>query len=440
MDLVDDVRPFRVGLIALVIFASAILLVRLIVATFHFLAQRFHIFLPPRVGNLLGLVSVAAAFWAFTDGVIFKFGLQVADASFQEVDALIQDDLVSPTDSTRSGSASSYVKWRDLGKQGRLFVTAGPTAAEISTVAGGDGLQPIRVYVGLNAAPTPKERAQLALRELLRVDAFSRSVLIVATPTGSGWLDPGAMNSIAYLHRGDVAFVAAQYSYLPSPLALATAGAYGVETSKALFEAMYGYWTTLPRNARPRLYVFGLSLGALNADLSFDLHDILSDPFQGALWAGMPFRSVSRNEITVTREPNSPAWLPRFRNGTVVRFMNQNGGLRAPTSRWAPLRIAYLQYASDPVAFFDLKSFYREPEWLRTPRGPDVSPQFRWYPIVTALQLIADIAAGTNATPPGFGHNFAPAHYIDAWHALTEPDGWTDAELDRLKQKFRDAQ
>jgi len=41
------------------------------------------------------------------------------------------------------------------------------------------------------------------------------------------------------------------------------------------------------------------------------------------------------------------------------------------------------------------------------------------------------------SAPPGFGHEFAPADYIDAWVALTEPEGWTEADLERLRNLFR---
>jgi uncharacterized membrane protein len=71
---------------------------------------------------------------------------------------------------------------------------------------------------------------------------------------------------------------------------------------------------------------------------------------------------------------------------------------------------------------------------MREPRGPDVSPDLRWFPVVTMLQLAADIMVGT--APTGFGHEYAPAHYIDAWFALTEPGGWSEAELERLRDRF----
>ncbi|KAG1533994.1 hypothetical protein G6F50_015685 [Rhizopus delemar] len=66
----------------------------------------------------------------------------------------------------------------------------------------------------------PDTRARLALEELKRVGAFKRSALVVVTPTGTGWIDPAAMDAVEYLLHGDVASVAIQYSYLSSPLSL----------------------------------------------------------------------------------------------------------------------------------------------------------------------------------------------------------------------------
>jgi uncharacterized membrane protein len=72
---------------------------------------------------------------------------------------------------------------------------------------------------------------------------------------------------------------------------------------------------------------------------------------------------------------------------------------------------------------------------MKAPVGPDVSPELRWYPVVTFLQLALDMAVGLNV-PIGYGHYFAPQHYIDAWAAVTAPEGWTPAGIDRLKAHF----
>ena len=136
--------------------------------------------------------------------------------------------------------------------------------------------------------------------------------------------------------------------------------------ARALFSEVYGYWRSLPRDARPRLYLNGLSSGSLNSDLSFDLYDIIDDPFNGALWSGPPFRNDAWRRMTAQRDPGSPAWLPRFRGGAVVRFMNQDGGLESGGSDpRGTFRIAFLQYASDPITFFSPQSAWREPGWLQ---------------------------------------------------------------------------
>ena len=434
----SSVRPLSVGLIAALVFGGLYLLGWQFRRTARFVRSKLKRILPRRVAAVLGAVAAVVLFWTIANGVLFTAVVRLADRSSQELDQLIEDEMEPPTDPGKTGSPGSLIAWADLGRHGREFVSTGPTASQISAFHAATAKQPIRVYVGLNAGETERERARLALQELIRAGGFERSVLLVVTPTGTGWIDPASLNPLEYLHRGDVATVAAQYSYLPSALALLTEAPSGAEQARALFQEIYGYWTQLPRERRPKLYLHGVSLGALNSDLSFDLYDILGDPFQGALWTGPPFRSRSWGRITAGRNAGSPAWLPRFRDGSVVRFANQNGGLDVGTAPWGPLRIAFLQYGSDPVTFFTPRSFFREPEWLRAPRAPDVSPRMRWYPGVTMLQVSADLAAGVGAAPLGYGHNYAPAHYIDAWLAVTEPIGWTDSATQKLKALFAD--
>ncbi|MFP4129511.1 MAG: alpha/beta hydrolase [Halorhodospira sp.] len=426
------VHPIAVAAIAVAILAAALALARLFRQSFRFLARRLQRFVPPRVSSLLGVAASLLLFWGFIDGVLVTMALRAADRSYQEVDALVDSEHERPELPARTGSPISAVAWQDLGRQGRSFVASGPRAADLEAFLGEAAQTPIRIYIGLNAAETPEARARLALRELRRTDAFERSLLVLATPTGSGWIDPGAVNAVEYLHRGDTATVTAQYSYLPSPLALMVEGEYGVATARALFEAVYGYWTALPEDERPALYLHGLSLGALNSDRSFDVYDIVQDPFDGVLWSGPPFRSETWRTVTRRRNPGTPAWLPTFRDGEVVRFMNQHTGLEAARGSWGPFRIAFLQYASDPVTFFDPSILYQRPAWLQAPRGPDVSAELRWYPVVTMLQLAADIGAGD--APAGHGHTYAAADYVDAWFALTEPEGWSREELARLRE------
>ena len=434
MEEAGRVQPLVVGGVALTMFLALLAAGRLFRWAFLLPSRKLRHYVPRRVSTFAGLLLAFVVFWSLVEGVLFSMALRAADGSYQQIDALMEPDFPAPGDPLRAGSAESLLAWEGMGRQGRRFISRGPTAEEVREHAGEPAASPMRVYVGLNAAETLEERAELALEELKRTDAFGRSVLVLITPTGTGWVDEAAMKPLEYLHRGDVASVAAQYSYLPSPLALMSEGAYGAEMARALFEKVYGHWSRLPRGNRPELYLYGLSLGALNSDRSFDLYDIIDDPFRGVLWSGPPYRSETWRSITERRRPGSPAWRPRFRDDSVVRFANQDGGLEQGRNEWGSFRMAFLQYASDPVTFFSPGSFYREPDWMKEPRGPDVSDELRWFPIVTMLQLAADMIAGTS--PTGYGHKYAPEHYLDAWVALTEPPGWSDEALARLRERL----
>jgi uncharacterized membrane protein len=196
---------------------------------------------------------------------------------------------------------------------------------------------------------------------------------------------------------------------------------------------VYGHWPTLPKDKRPRLYLHGLSLGAMNSAGSAELFEMIGDPIQGALWSGPPFESRVWRHITDARNPGSPAWLPEFRDGAFVRFMNQHGSPVPADTPWGPMRIVFLQYASDAITFFDFRDLYRRPAWMYPPYGPDVSPELRWVPVVTMLQLALDMSVSTE-TPIGFGHVYAPQHYVVAWRAVTGAPDWAPDALASLKR------
>jgi len=435
MEPVTGARPFEVTAIALATFLVLLALGRLCRLAIHSLAGFTGRYVPRRLANVLGVGLALLFLWLIADNLLVSAVFRGLDASFRELDALIEPNRPQPTDGGKPGSPASLVKWEELGRAGREFIAHGPTAAEIRAVTGRPAIEPIRVYVGLPAADTPGARARLALEELKRTGGFDRSILIVVTPTGTGWIDPAAMDSVEYLRAGDVASVAVQYSYLSSPLSLLAEPEYGAETARALFLEIYGYWTSLPEERRPKIFLHGLSLGSLNSERSAGFIDMLGDPIAGALWSGPPFESDVWRRIADARNPDSPEWLPEFRDGSVVRFMNQNGPAVPTAAPWGPMRIVYLQYASDPVVFFDYRDLYRRPAWMEAPVGPDVSRELRWYPVVTMLQLALDMAVATT-TPIGYGHVYAPQHYVDAWVAVADARDWSPEALEVLKQRL----
>lgn len=436
MPRIDGVAPYKIAAIALGVFAVLLLAGRLFLIVSEGWDRRTSRFLPPRVARAAGLLLAAVLFWAVIDGIAFRLVLRSIDNASRIADLVIPPDLAPPDDASMPGSPASLIAWEDLGRWGRGYVRSGPDRKDIEAFWGEPAQQPIRVYVGLTAAGSAEERARLALEELKRVGGFDRKYLVIATPTGSGWIDPGGADTMEYITRGDVATVAIQYSYLTSVMSVIVDPEHGLEESRALFDLIYDHWTRLPSEDRPALYLHGLSLGAFLSQETVPLLDVLGNPFQGALWTGSPFLSDLWRMVQDRRKPDSPAWRPRFGNGSLIRTRNQEGGLERFDADWGPIRLVFLQYGSDPIVFFDYSLAWRRPDWLLGERAPDLSAQMRWIPIVTMLQVGFDMAVSVGTL--GYGHDYVARHYIPAWAETLAPEGWSPEIEERLVAHLRD--
>jgi uncharacterized membrane protein len=193
---VSDISPFTITAMAIVTFGVCLLVGRLFLRTMRVLARWLERLLPPRVSILLAAAAAVFLFWGIFSRVFVDWALRTADSISAEVDSRIPPDMERPSDPQRTGSSASLIAWQDLGLAGRRFVASGPRAADIEPFHGGTVREPIRVYVGLNAAESAEARARLALRELQRVGAFDRGYLIVATPTGTGWVDAAGIDPL----------------------------------------------------------------------------------------------------------------------------------------------------------------------------------------------------------------------------------------------------
>jgi uncharacterized membrane protein len=435
MEPVEGAYPVRVALIALATALLIVVIVRSLRALWTYVDCRISKYIPRRVSYVASTLVILVGLFLITNNVIARLALNAADELFLQLDKIVDEGIEQPTDGNASGSDESLIAWDTIGRYGKHFIAGGPTKQQIGEFWGKEVLQPLRVYVGLDTRETAEERARLALQELIRVGGFDRKLLVVATPTGTGWLDPGAVDTLEYLHSGNTAIVSMQYSYLPSWLTILVDPARSRDSASLLFDEIYAHWKTLPKDSRPRLYVHGLSLGALGSAASADLFTIFEDPIQGGVWSGPPFPSAVWSKVSRYRNSGSPLWLPKFRDGSMVRFTGRECTLQQQGERWGPMRFVFIQHASDPMTFFTPDLLYWPPEWLQGERGPDISPYLSWIPIVTFLQTGFDLPMATTV-PAGYGHNFAPSSYIDAWVEVTQPEPWSADDTARLKQFF----
>jgi uncharacterized membrane protein len=402
-----------VGVMTLLVAAA-----RALRATARALTGRLGHRLPYPAARLTAVISVAALLLGVLPAGLFVLG----DGAFRVVDARAAATLTAPTPPELSGSTASLVRWSTLGHWGRAFVTSGPSVKQLTAFNGRPARQPVRVYVGLAAAPSLRSRVDLAVRELQRTGAFQRRILCVVTTTGTGWVDRRSVSPLEYMHNGDTATVAVQYSYLPSALSFVAVHGQAERASRELTTAVARRWAQMPPGHRPRLVVFGESLGAFGAAAAFTGVPDIERRVDAALFIGPPTAGARPRRLVA----GGTATAPRSAAGSGVR--GANGQPSAPP-------VVYLRHDSDPVVRWSPRLLLIRPEWLGARRPVDVPAAVRWLPLVTFVQVTVDLASA-NRMPPGNGHNYR-GEAVDAWVLLVKPPGWTAAQTVALRTLMR---
>ncbi|MEV5955909.1 alpha/beta-hydrolase family protein [Streptomyces sp. NPDC051987] len=393
-------------------------------------AHVFDVLLPRAVAYATGVVLAAFVIVGVVQGFLLRAALDAIESGASLADQGTTEGVHQPRLSTLSGSPDSAAPWDTLGAKGRDFVATATPRADITAFTGRPARDPVRVYVGLRSAGTLHERAALAVRELDRTGGFSRRVLAVMGTTGTGWINGQGSKPLEYMWDGDTAEVALQYSYLPSWVSALTEDE-AAATGRALFDAVYAKWRTLPAGSRPRLVVYGESLGSFSMEsaLNGSLATLVAET-GGALFVGPTYDNPLWKTVTVHRQPGSPEWRPVVADGARVRFAQVPADYGIPDAPWGEPRAVYLQNGSDPVVWWSPGLALHRPDWLDRPRARDVSPAMRWYPLLTFWQVACDLA-GADSVPDGYGHRYGTLP-TSAWARITSPPGWTAADTARL--------
>lgn len=419
-----------VFVVATLVATSVLAIVRLINDLARWIARKISRLLPLWMARSIAVVATAALVSGVLTGILGNGLMTLADKVFSAYDTGTYAQDKQPSSPLRSGSPTSLVKWDDLGREGRAWVANGPSAADISALTGRPAVEPIRVYAGRKSASSLTAEAGVVLNELKRTGAFDRAVLAVATSTGTGWLDPWESGGLEYLFGGNTAIASMQYSYFPSWISFLVDRPKALEAGRDLFNTVYDYWNTLPAEHRPKLVVFGESLGAFGGSAAFsDINDLLNRT-DAALFTGPPNSTEIWRTLTAARQPGSLEHAPVYENGETVRFATNGGDLRQADGSLPSAHVVYLQHASDPIVWWSPDLILSRPDWMDEPRGADVIPQVKYFPLVTFWQITCDMIAAT-APPAGHGHSYGP-EVLDAWVTVLHPPDWTDADTRAL--------
>ena len=421
----------QAAVLSIVVLFAFVEIGQLIGKLVRFLVRQLNRIAPPRVSFVAVVTVILAISIALLNGIVVRGAMDVLNKTFSRVNDELDPNHPAPTTTLRSGGPGSLASWESLGHQGRIFIRGGPTVAQLTAFNNAPAVEPIRAYAGLHSADGIRATAELAARELEREGGLQRKVIAVATTTGTGWINAAEADSLEYMYNGDTAIVSMQYSFLPSWLSFLVDKENARQAGQALFEAVDERVRALPEAQRPKIVVFGESLGSFGGEAPFLSPNNIIARTNGALFSGPTFNNTMRDDILANRDPGSPEWLPIFDNGANVRFAARAENLGRPETIWGQPRVAYLQHASDPIAWWNPDLLFSEPDWLREPRGYDVSGDMRWIPVVTFLQVSADMAVAVDV-PDGHGHRYVK-DVVNAWAAVMQPPGWTPEKTERLR-------
>ena len=239
-----------------------------------------------------------------------------------------------------------------------LPVTTADAAAQQSYQArflGIDSRTPgLRVYSALSDGSSPAVRAEIAVDRLLTAGGLDRRAVVIAVPTGSGWVDPHFVRGVESELGGDSAIVVAQYTEQPSWQSFLFHRDAAAESTVALIEVLHR------RAPSARVYLYGQSLGTVGVV------------------------AAQRRAIAFGRPPVNT--------------------LQSGTPADVPVTGPALLNASDPVGIWSPRLLVAPPDRAATTPGR-ATPRPPWLPVVGFLQATVDLL-GATAPPPGLGHRY----------------------------------
>ena len=314
---------------------------------------------------------------------------------------------VPPLFSEVSGGPGSLIAFGGLAKMGRRFVWTVRNSDIIEQVTGDKAkAMPIRVYVGLQSAASEEERVALAVAELERTGAFDRTWLMITTPTGTGYGNYAAAGALELLSLGDCANVVMQYGARPSPISLDRVSE-GRMQVRMLVDAIHAKLAERPPDRRPKVVLFGESLGAWSSQDAFidqGTQGLVDAGIDYAVWIGTPMESKWKEQVLRDDRPDV--------DRSLIGVFNDLGEWEAlsPTDR-ERIRYVMITHYNDGVAKFGPSLAVQAPDWLGEPatRPPSVPKSQRWIPVTTFVQALIDTKNAARVVPGVFdadGHDY----------------------------------
>lgn len=211
-------------------------------------------------------------------------------------------------------------------------------------------------------------RARMIVDRWVADGGLDRRAVVIAVPTGSGWVDGSAIEGFRTRFGDDVALLALPYANVPSWQAFIGDREAAGRSATALLRTVTHRLAQRPHGHRPELLLYGQSLGAVGADVA-------------RIWA--EHEAADLPLTTLLTAPPDDSVTPRSAT---------------------PRRV--LANPSDPVVRWSFAGLWRPPHTpddavsvgRRTPRPP-------WFPIASFVTTSIDLLTALDG-PTGTGHRY----------------------------------
>jgi uncharacterized membrane protein len=330
-----------------------------------------------------------------------------------------------PTSHSVSGSTFSLAPYPSLGLQGRRLVSeVTPSEAIIEVMGTEPSGEPVRVFVGMDSADSAADQVEMAIQELRRAGGFDKSMIIAASPAGTGYVNYISVEAAELMSLGDVATVAIQYGGLPSMFSV-----FRIEEASSLYADLLTRLREeidrLDRNIQ--LVAYGESLGALTSQNGVRVvssgDDLIVD---AALWVGTPAGSALFEELT--------------KDDRIPVYDNFDQYLDSAPPEGTNLGVTFVNHDNDPVTKFTPSDAYEMPEWLEeVDRGRGTNPHQRWLPGIAFWQGLIDTKNAATVVPGEFfstGHDYRAdlAEFVRVAFGFSDV---TDEQMEHIEERLR---
>lgn len=332
-----------------------------------------------------------------------------------------------------------------LSEKARRFLLDAVPPASIARVMGDspDIAVPYRFYGSLKDGATAAERVEHAMAAARAENVFEKvDTIMIGAPTGSGFVNWPVIQANEILSNGRSATFAIQYSK-GSSFTSVNKLSIAKEQTKLLIQQIKAEIDKLPPGKRPKVYLYGESLGAWSSQEAVrelgGINGLKHLGIDRIIWAGTPRESRFMDEILNVEAKKAEVDRIAVKIGRIEDYE------ALPAEQRDKIQMVFLTHGNDIVPQLGLDILWRKPKALfGGHRADDVREEIEWLPVLSGLDVMIDEAFGPgllNGKPwVSVGHDYRgtyPSITQAVFHPQHGGETLTKLQQELMRLEFR---